>query len=462
MPAGFHSLPTDVQRTVLRLACADTATARQLCRVCRAFAAYAYLTERARTSLDISTPEGARHLPYLPHLRSIECPAHLLGDTAHTRYADSILSTHLAAWSALTSLEFRGDCPAHFVNCLHLAPQLSQLTFSGVAAASEGACPAASEGACALHGVWQLTQLRALSINFTAALPGDPPAFQQLSQLQLLTRLQYEAPFFGAEGAFGELALANAVGSVPGLQALILGRWPCTQELSEPATWRALMQSVSKLTRLTLLKFENWDLDPISSAVYMPALACTLRTLRALSHLELHGDTDWEMGSVNSAGTDAGSALVAAIGTLTQLHTLALYDLEAVDVRDCCRQLAPLVDLQHLTLRNLPPWEPSDGAPEVADESSFVHLLSSMTRLQTLVLEQVGFGGRDALRMFCVVIPTLADLRLLDVQCNQLGAAPLMALAHSCRQLPKLRVLCGSSEIEDLNWVAGDGVFREG
>lgn len=451
--AGFRSLPTDVQRTVLRLACADTATAQQLRQVCRAFAAYAYLTERARTSLDISTPEGARNLPYLPHLRSIECPSHLLGDTAHTRYADSILSTHLAAWSALTSLEFRGDRPPHFVNCLHLAPQLSQLTFFGV--------PAASEGACALHDVWQLTQLRALSINFTAPLPGAPPAFQQLSQLQLLTRLQYEAPFFGAEGAFGELALANAVGSVPALQALILGRWPCTQELSEPATWQALMQSVSKLTRLTLLKFENWDLDPISSAVYMPALACTLRTLRALSHLELHGDTDWEMGSVDSAGTDTGSALVAAIGTL-HLHTLVLCNLEAVDARNCCRHLAPLVDLQHLTLTNLPPWEPYDGAPEVAGESSFVHLLSSMTRLQTLALEQVGVGGRDALRMFCVVIPTLADLRLLDVQCNQLGAAPLMALAHSCRQLPKLRVLCESSEIEDLNWVAGDGVFRDG
>lgn len=154
----------------------------------------------------------------------------------------------------------------------------------------------------------------------------------------------------------------------------------------------------------------------------------------------------------DSEALDAGCALLAKIGTLTQLCMLTLREMFALDVRDCCRHLAPLIHLQHLRLERLPVHEHTSPAAALdadvppagqAGESSFRFLLAGMPQLQTLVLSGVGLSGCDATRVFSAVIPTLADICTLDVRANSLAAAPLKAPAQSCRQLPRLqRVFC--------------------
>lgn len=243
--AGFCSLPKDVQHSILCLASADKATARQLRRVCRAFAAHACLTERSHTSLDLSSDEDTCCLPYLPRLRSIECPLQLL-PKENACFVDSVLSTHLAAWPALTTLKFTpnpsGDLyPTHFHNHLHLAPQLLQLQFQAM-------LPDNAD----LHFIWELTRLQQLSLCLTipwdiqSPPAGACPAFQHLSQLQLLTRLCYSDRRKYADNPLHpdnplHLAFANAVGDLPGLQNLELGHWSSTRVEWENTCWQALM-----------------------------------------------------------------------------------------------------------------------------------------------------------------------------------------------------------------------------
>lgn len=319
-----------------------------------------------------------------------------------------------------------------------------------------------------LHSICQLTQLRSLDLY----CPDDEveeegaSSFQHLPQLQLLSRLRYFSNA-GIDCCVAR-AFAAAVGDLPSLRELELPHWPSADPVDQPS-WQALMQSLEKLTQLSLLKFEQWLLRHSSSAAYLPVLASTLRTLPSLSHLELTGGFNSPADGGDESIFGVGSALVAAIGSLN-LQTLVLCKL-AVSVQACCRHLAPLTRLNHLELVSLRAPEPvaHEAAGDAAD-STFVHLLSGLTQLQTLKLKTVGFKGRAAMLVFSIVVPTLLDLQLLDVSGNGLAASPLTVLAQRCVQLPSLHVICGSNALAaagvpqpdvlaDLNWVAGRDVF---
>lgn len=201
---------------------------------------------------------------------------------------------------------------------------------------------------------------------------------------------------------------------------------------------------------LTLLKFERLDLQPNTSATYLPALASTLRSLRSLSHLKLHGLLSWESGHVDSTGFGAGCALVAAIatlsctrsrcagwklwtrataaGTLRRSFSCSTWRSGACQFGSLLLARFKLMCRQRVRLTSHP----------------FVHLLAHMTRLQTLALVRLDF--RDAMRVFSDVLPTLADLRTLNIWALEFGPVPLVALAHICRQVPNLQVLCGDAD----------------
>lgn len=207
--------------------------------------------------------------------------------------------------------------------------------------------------------------------------------FQHLSQLQLLTRLCYRgSPATRSMPFHLPCAFADAVGGLPGLRELDLQEWSLDFP-SQQAIWHALMQSLSKLTQVSLLRLQDLQLDERHSAACLPALASSLRSLRSLSYLEIAGDHSGIM-ALDNACLGAGRALVAAIGTLTQLTTLALYSLDVVSVRDCCRQFAQLTQLKRLHLQLRKPTEVApagqqgallDAAlpPGGAAETTFMH-----------------------------------------------------------------------------------------
>jgi hypothetical protein len=205
--------------------------------------------------------------------------------------------------------------------------------------------------------------------------------------------------------------------------------------------WEILMSSIRTLTQLTCLDLRGMDLHHASSATYFPALARALESLPMLAVLCLGGR------SISQAVTDtaafaAGRALVRTIGALPQLGMLLLCRLGALDVLDCCHYIAPLTRLWGLQLVSLPAVRTAvDGnaqAPFLAGDT-FTHLLTRLTRLQSLQLSDINVRGSAAVRVFETIVPTLPHLQDLRLENNGLGVAPLTLLAHSTRQLPRLR-----------------------
>jgi hypothetical protein len=163
--------------------------------------------------------------------------------------------------------------------------------------------------------------------------------------------------------------------------------------------------------------------------------------------------------------------LVEAIGSLTQLTHLNLACVPRhVSVPDCCEHLSRLIHLDTLLLCTLSPPPATDAASD-ADlhlRSGCVAMLSKMTRLQRLGLQNVGLRAREAMAVFSIAIPRLPRLAVLYLTWNQLRGAPCIVLANKVRALPALAAiyiaagneLPGESEsgcgtLNDLNWLAG-------
>lgn len=451
---------------ILRLACADGATAGQLCRVCRGWEALCWtLTRQGHTTVDLSN--DSRNLlcalPYLPQLDTISCTEPL--QRARAEFMDGILSVQLAAWPQLTSLSFRWVThPLEFPASLHLAPNLSTLSLDATSSRTN------DQPSVALGQVWQLASLRSLTLQCRAPkLAWGNHGLKHLSALQHLTSLTYRNHHRGASSL--SRGVASALPALPALRRLELGGWCSGQQWeSDREVWEVLMTGLCTLAQLTQLTINDWKLHHANSAAYFPSLARTLEGLHMLSLLCLQGRT-MGLPRADETAVAAGRALVRRIGSLPQLKTLVLSCLGAVDVLDACQCIAPLTGLHILRLHSLPATATAtDANPQaaLAAEGKFAHLLTHLTQLQNLELSAMDFRGPAAARVFGATVLTLVHLKELDLADNGIGLPLLKVLAQSTCQLPRLREIhVGQGNhcvplpgvLADLNALVGRFVF---
>lgn len=314
-PAGFQSLPTELQSKILGLAAAADGATAQLRRVCKSWQARAWTDAHTRTSLQLAYHCGRNNaltlLPYLPRLTTLECCARV--DLPRSRFLDAVLTAQLRTWPNLVSLELRLISDAlylpRYTGLLRAATRLTQLTVDR-RFVDEDSLHAFARALPQLAAL----QTLALRCEFDSRWP-QSHLEQQLSALTRLTDLCYMVP--GNHSSIATLTCSLAC--LTALKTLQLDNWPSSASAYDRSAWHVLMGTLRRLPHLNRLHIDSWQLDHSSSKGYfaeLRSLLAALPALNELSHNAVPQPTALALpvaGKYDPVNALAGSALVQVI-----------------------------------------------------------------------------------------------------------------------------------------------------
>lgn len=473
MLAGFSSLPSGVQATILSLVwkatspyCVDALDGLAL--VSHAFEANHFLTSSNVTNVTVTTYSMHEHacrqvaqLPYMPLLQTFG------GSEPSSRFLASLINAPHLPFPPLASL--------------HLALESRDL-------------PAA---ASALASLAQLTALRLTASNSPGhQLPVAPalrmcrrlrdltlilsvPRLLDLSHLTCLHSLTHLNVWEqsshqvrpGQHGADTLLPVADALPHLTSLQSLHLQGLRVDQH-AEPC-WQALAHGLPTLPHLTALFLRIGCHPSGSAATCLHTLSMGLSRLTALRSLAFFGGHPYDV-TRDTAQRAASEELARGIGALTGLEPLELSCLEGcVSAHDCYAHLRRLTALRSLSITGVGDWLPlawqGDGGDAMVDMlSGSSGMLSCMTRLTCLTLTSSHMlPERGATALLTVAVPVLAGLQFLEVlgEGEHLRRVPFKRLAAKMRagHLAALHRVCvdlPDEVLSDLNRLAQRaGVF---
>lgn len=455
MLAGFLSLPSGVQATILSLVRQATPQTRaddvdDLALVSHAFEAHDYLAAVLANSVDeiSSTSTRARRqaaqLPYLLRLQKFG------GSVTWSRYLCSLLIAQQVPMPQLASLTLTSesrDLPA-VASALSSLTQLTALRFATSNSPGQPHAAVSTLRPCPLLCDLSLT-FHVLQYIADVPYAWLPLALSYLSSLTALTHLTVSTPYLcnyllsaGQDCAVlwpvsQALPLLIALQSLE-LRALVFGQH------AEPC-WQVLAATLPMLPRLTTLSLHFGPRSHSSTAACLQTLSTGLSCLTRLRSLtlcgeeQLHQDDDIIAFILDAARQAASEQLARAIGALTGLETLQLCgNLEGiVSAHDCYMRLGWLTALRSLGICNLGLWLPLARQGNGDGGDALVGLLAGMMRLVSLMLKNSSMSEPAASAVLSSAVPALPALQYLEVWADpheERRHVPLLLLAAKMRE----------------------------